>query len=145
MRWPSGSFPSLATLPADRSHRGPGDWRRTATPLADYLATRVVELVVHADDLAASVGETIELPPAAAGVAFGVLLHLARANAGDLAVAAGLHPGQSAPPLGCCGSSDSGGRAGGSGAAPDLGHREHPGAVRGGIAPEPPRAPRPAS
>ena len=60
--------------------------RAGATSLEDYLRTRVVELVVHGDDLAASVGLTYEVPPAAADVTLGVCLALARARSGDLAV-----------------------------------------------------------
>jgi uncharacterized protein (TIGR03083 family) len=57
-----------------------------AALLSDYLMTRVVELVVHADDLAASVGIEIDPPPEAASVAFGVFLDLARARSGNIAV-----------------------------------------------------------
>ena len=56
------------------------------TPLDTYLRTRIVELVVHADDLADSVGLPLELPPAAVDVAAGVFVELARARSGDLAV-----------------------------------------------------------
>jgi hypothetical protein len=55
--------------------------------LGDWLPTRVLELVVHGDDLATSAG--IECPPlsgAAAGVAIEVMLAVARAAHGDLAV-----------------------------------------------------------
>jgi uncharacterized protein (TIGR03083 family) len=57
-----------------------------AALLSDYLLTRVVELVVHADDLAASVGMEIDPPPEAASSAFGVFVDLARARSGDVAV-----------------------------------------------------------
>jgi hypothetical protein len=57
-----------------------------AAPLSDYLRTRVVELLVHADDLAASVGTEIDPPPEVASAAFGVFVELARARAGDVAV-----------------------------------------------------------
>ncbi len=57
-----------------------------ATHLSDYLATRIVELVVHADDLASSVGMEIDIPEEAASAAFGVFLELARARSGDVAV-----------------------------------------------------------
>jgi uncharacterized protein (TIGR03083 family) len=63
-------------------------WRipGAATPLSAYLRTRMVELVVHADDLAASVGIDLDLPEAAADVVFGVFLELARGRCGDVAV-----------------------------------------------------------
>jgi uncharacterized protein (TIGR03083 family) len=57
-----------------------------ATQLSDYLLTRIVELVVHADDLAVSVGMELDVPPDAAAVAFAVFLQLARARSGDVAV-----------------------------------------------------------
>ena len=59
--------------------------RNGATSLEEYLRTRVLELVVHGDDLAVSVDLPFEPPPAAADVALGVCLELARARAGDLA------------------------------------------------------------
>jgi uncharacterized protein (TIGR03083 family) len=57
-----------------------------AALLSDYLRTRVVELLVHADDLAASVGIEIDPPPEAVSAVFGVFLDLARARSGDVAV-----------------------------------------------------------
>jgi uncharacterized protein (TIGR03083 family) len=57
-----------------------------ATSLSDYLRTRVVELAVHADDLAISVGMDIVIPEDVASVTFAVFLDLARARSGDVAV-----------------------------------------------------------
>jgi uncharacterized protein (TIGR03083 family) len=57
-----------------------------ATHLSDYLRTRVVELAVHADDLAISVDTDIVMPENVASVAFAVFLELARARSGDVAV-----------------------------------------------------------
>jgi mycothiol maleylpyruvate isomerase-like protein len=58
-----------------------------ATPLDVYLATRVVELVVHIDDLAASVGFADHQPPeVAVDVAVDVFVELARQRSGDAAV-----------------------------------------------------------
>lgn len=57
-----------------------------AVTVADFVATRVLELVVHGDDLATSVGRTFEPPAEAAGVAIGLLVDTARARAGDVAV-----------------------------------------------------------
>jgi hypothetical protein len=56
------------------------------SPLADYLRTRVLEVVVHGDDVACSVeGLVITDPPAAAvGVCLSLCLDLARAQSGDL-------------------------------------------------------------
>jgi hypothetical protein len=62
---------------------------RTPKPvrLADYLASRVLEVVVHADDVATGAG--IEAPTFAEVVgdtATGFLLRLARSRSGDVAV-----------------------------------------------------------
>jgi uncharacterized protein (TIGR03083 family) len=57
-----------------------------AARLSDYLRTRVVELLVHADDLAASVGIEIEPPPDTVSSALTVFLELAGARSGDVAV-----------------------------------------------------------
>lgn len=58
-----------------------------ATTLEDYLTTRVVELVVHTDDLAASAElPPLVLPEAAAAVTIDVFIHMARARSGDLEV-----------------------------------------------------------
>ncbi len=58
-----------------------------AAKLDDFLANRTVELLVHADDLAVSVGlPTVELPPDAATVAIWSLTAVARERLGDRAV-----------------------------------------------------------
>lgn len=55
--------------------------------LPDYLRSRCVELLVHADDLARSVELPDLLPdPTAAGEAIAILIELCRARSGDLAV-----------------------------------------------------------
>lgn len=75
----------LAEEPADRNVVV----LRTNAPatLASYLATRVIEVLVHADDLATSVGVAPPDPdPAAAGVAIASLVGMARSRSGDLAV-----------------------------------------------------------
>ena len=62
---------------------------RTTKPvrLVDYLESRVLEVVVHADDVATSVGiDPPEFEPVVLEVAAGFLLQLARARSGDLAV-----------------------------------------------------------
>lgn len=56
-------------------------------PLDGYLATRVVELVVHSDDIATSVALLpVSLPATAASVVIDVCVELARARSGDLDV-----------------------------------------------------------
>ena len=57
-----------------------------AATLDAYLRTRVVELVVHADDIASSVGLTLNPPPAAMEITLDVCLQMARAMSGDLPV-----------------------------------------------------------
>ena len=64
--------------------------RHGATPLEAYVRSRVVELVVHGDDLAASVGLPYGVPAAAVDVTLDVCLELARARAGDLSVVRAL-------------------------------------------------------
>ncbi len=61
-------------------------------PLGAYLETRVVELVVHLDDLAASVGadDPGELPAAAVDVTAAVLARVAARRAGGLATVRSL-------------------------------------------------------
>lgn len=55
--------------------------------LDDYLVTRLVELCVHADDLAASLGQpALPLPEAATSLAVGLLVEVARLRHGDAAV-----------------------------------------------------------
>ena len=87
----------LEAVVARRRTRLPGESRARAVPVLNvkggataldtYLRTRVVELVVHGDDLAASVAIEPVAPPAdAAEVAIGVFVELARARSGDLAV-----------------------------------------------------------
>lgn len=57
------------------------------TSLETYVRTRVVELVVHSDDLASSAGlPELIIPPVAAKVVIDVSLELARARSGDLEV-----------------------------------------------------------
>jgi hypothetical protein len=52
-------------------------------PFTYYLATRIVELLVHTDDLAVSIGQDCQPPPAATGIALRLLLAAARGEHGD--------------------------------------------------------------
>ncbi len=67
----------------------------------EYLSTRIVELLVHADDLAVSVGiEPSDLPTDAATIALELLLDSSRALHGDLAVLRALtRPERTRPPV----------------------------------------------
>ncbi len=58
--------------------------------LDDYLATRCVEIAVHGDDLAESVGLDVEVPPEAARVAIEVLVAVAVETHGATRVLRGL-------------------------------------------------------
>jgi uncharacterized protein (TIGR03083 family) len=74
----------LEKVPPDQEVTAPVNVVMTA---ADYVATRLVELVVHADDLAASVGA--EPPPfteAATGAVLDILMGAVRRRSGDLTV-----------------------------------------------------------
>jgi hypothetical protein len=74
----------LAELDTDRRVRVAGS---LVVTLEEYLRTRIVELVVHGDDLAASVD--LEVPPpdrALSGIAIETLVEVARGRHGDLAV-----------------------------------------------------------
>ncbi len=74
----------LESTPADRKLKVFGD--RTMR-LDDYLLTRIVELAIHTDDLAVSVGlAPPELPRLAADAVLRHLLDVARTRSGDLAV-----------------------------------------------------------
>ena len=75
----------LQDEPADRDVNAV----RTKKPvwLPDYLASRVLEVVVHADDVASGAGvDPPDLGPMAIDVATHFLLQLARARSGDVAV-----------------------------------------------------------
>jgi Mycothiol maleylpyruvate isomerase N-terminal domain len=82
---------TLERLTSRLAGEGPGRHVRVAGGLVmtldEYLRTRVVELVVHADDLAASVGVAPVPPqPATGTVAIDVLVGVARIRHGDMAV-----------------------------------------------------------
>jgi uncharacterized protein (TIGR03083 family) len=74
----------LAEVPPDRLMQVYGDLVLT---LDDYLVTRLIELVVHGDDLAGSLGVAPPpLPAAATGLAIATLVDVARIRHGDTAV-----------------------------------------------------------
>lgn len=74
----------LAAEPAQRRVKVYGDLVLT---LDEYLVTRLIELVVHADDLAVSLGaELPPLPPAALELVIATLVEVARIRHGDVAV-----------------------------------------------------------
>lgn len=80
----AGLVTRLGQEPADRLVQVYGDLVLT---LDEYLVTRLIELAVHADDLAASLDVAPPaLPPAAGGVVIGTLVEVARIRHGDTAV-----------------------------------------------------------
>ncbi|HEY3501966.1 MAG TPA: maleylpyruvate isomerase N-terminal domain-containing protein [Actinocatenispora sp.] len=84
-------------LPAEPAERvvDLGEWGLTVD---DLLLTRVMELVVHADDLAVSVGvPTPEMPAAATGATIDLLARIAAWRHGPLAVVRALSRGERAP------------------------------------------------
>jgi hypothetical protein len=74
----------LAHESADRLLTVAGD---AVMRLDDYLVTRIIELTIHADDLAVSVGlDSPTLPPAAVSIVIDTLVDIARSRHGDVAV-----------------------------------------------------------
>jgi uncharacterized protein (TIGR03083 family) len=69
-----------------------------AVPFGGYLGSRVVELLVHADDLAVSVGLDLTPPPDAVAVAVACLVDAARAVHGDTAVLRAFTRRERVPP-----------------------------------------------
>jgi hypothetical protein len=68
--------------------------------LGDYLRTRVLEVVVHGDDIVCSVPRltTADPPVSAVEVSLGVCLELARARVGDLGTLRGFTRTERVPP-----------------------------------------------
>ncbi|MEW6475529.1 MAG: maleylpyruvate isomerase N-terminal domain-containing protein [Actinomycetota bacterium] len=91
-----GDFPTVwaettarlqARLAAERPDRLVKVYGDLVLTLDQYLVTRLIELVVHADDLAVSLAvEPPPLPPAATGIVIGTLVEVARIRHGDVAV-----------------------------------------------------------
>jgi hypothetical protein len=74
----------LATEPAGRKVRA---YKDLVLSIDDYLVTRLIELTVHVDDLAVSVGvPPPELPREATSLAIEALVEAAKLKHGDLAV-----------------------------------------------------------
>jgi uncharacterized protein (TIGR03083 family) len=85
--WSETATRLRATLAAERPDRLVKVYGDLVLTLDEYLVTRLIELVVHADDLAVSLGaELPPLPPAALGLVVGTLIEVARIRHGDLAV-----------------------------------------------------------
>jgi hypothetical protein len=78
----------FATEPSDRAVRVAGG---LVLPLDEYLVTRMVELVVHSDDLAVSAGlDTPTFDELTMACVIGCMLAMVRARRGDLAVTRGF-------------------------------------------------------
>ncbi len=76
-----------ARLDAEPSDRKIRAYKDMVLRIDDYLITRVIELVVHVDDLAVSVGIPVpDLPAEATRVAIDALVETARLKHGDLGV-----------------------------------------------------------
>ncbi len=71
-------------------------------PLRDYLRTRVLEVVVHGDDVASSVpGMSVaDPPPAAMDMCLGVCLEMARGRLGDIETLRAFTRGERSEPSG---------------------------------------------
>jgi len=86
----------LAAEPSDRLVRLP--WTGWSLSLDDFLVTRMVEIVVHSDDLAVSVGvDPPRLPDAVLDPVLGLLTRLAARRHGPTAVLRALSRAERAP------------------------------------------------
>lgn len=86
---------AIPAQPADRVVDLPGMWSLT---LDDFLLTRLVEVVVHSDDLAVSVGApSPELPPEYCDDVIALLARLAVRRHGPTAVIRAFSRGERAP------------------------------------------------
>ena len=86
----------LPAEPADRVIQLP--WGPWALSLDDYLTTRVLEIAVHCDDLAVSVGvETPAFPPPSLETALDLLCRWAASRHGSTAVLRALSRAERAP------------------------------------------------
>jgi hypothetical protein len=86
-RWDATATALRARLAAEPAGRMVTVLDGMVLTLDDYLRTRVLELCVHGDDLAVSLGvPTPALPEPAVDVAAGILLEVARIRHGGLAI-----------------------------------------------------------
>ncbi|WP_189334922.1 maleylpyruvate isomerase N-terminal domain-containing protein [Actinoplanes ianthinogenes] len=86
----------LPAEPPDRVIQLP--WGPWSLSLDDYLVTRLLELTVHGDDLAASIGVTTpEFPAACVDTVVGVLCRLAARRHGQAALIRALSRAERAP------------------------------------------------
>jgi hypothetical protein len=76
-------------------------WQGWSLSSADFLLTRTMELVVHSDDLAASIGvDTPEFPPDAAAAVIGLLASVSTGRHGQAAMVRALsRPQRSSGPV----------------------------------------------
>ena len=82
----------FATEPAARAMKVAGG---LVLSLDEYLVTRLVELVVHCDDLATSIGaDTPGFDPLTMACVIGCMLAMVRARHGDIAVVRGFARGE---------------------------------------------------
>jgi hypothetical protein len=85
-------------LASDRSGPVPIPWQGWSLSESDFLLTRMMELVVHGDDLAASIDvPTPEFPDAVAGPVLALLAEVAVRRHGQAAVVRALSRPQRAP------------------------------------------------
>ena len=90
-RWDATVQELAALLPVEPDDRMVAVLDGRAMRLDDYLVTRLVEMIVHGDDLAVSLGITPpQMPEDAADAVIGMLVDMARRRHGDLAVVRAL-------------------------------------------------------
>jgi len=90
-RWAATADRLAARLEAEPPGRLVQVFGDLVLTLDEYLVTRLIELVVHADDLAVSLGVAAPpLPPAATGLVIATLVEVGRIRHGDTAVVRAL-------------------------------------------------------
>ena len=89
--WTDTAVRLRARLAAERPDRLVQVYGGLVLTLDEYLVTRLIELVVHADDLAVSLGVPLPaLPPDATALVISTLVDVARLRHGDVAVVRAL-------------------------------------------------------
>jgi len=95
----AGPAELAARLPAEPADREIAALEGRRLPLDEFCRTRLIEILVHVDDLAASVGVPLpDVPRAATGDVIDVLVGIARSRHGDWEVVRALARGERARP-----------------------------------------------
>jgi hypothetical protein len=93
-----GAVAELTTLLPGEEHPVYLPWTGWALPLEDFLTTRLLEIVIHLDDLAVSVGtQTPALPEQATDIVLALLTRLATRRHGPVPLIRALARSERAP------------------------------------------------